>query len=122
MRELRDHIVEGKNHNERVFVEDEPGPGGACHHYVMEWGCDPYDAPRQGIWFQRGPIAENGINGVSNEQVLTILKHRLEGLATGPFPSPETDEALEHVKGALEALLRRTRDRMAREVEGRDIA
>lgn len=120
-KELKHHIVEGRNHNERVYAVDDVGPGGAHHHYKLEWG-DSYEVPPQEIWFQRGGIQNAGINGVSNEQVLAVLIDRFECLMSGPFPTPETQEALDHCRAAMEALHRRTRDRLARDVEGRETA
>jgi len=116
--ELRTHIVEGKNHNERVAVLDEVGPGGAHHSYVLGQG----ERPDLVLEFQRGGIQEVGTNGISNEQLLAVLIDRFEGFMGGSFPTSETSEALEHCRAAMEVLHRRTRDRLARDVEGRTVA
>jgi len=116
--EIKTHIVEGKNHNERVAVLDEIGPGGAHHSYALGQG----DRPDLILEFQKGGIQEVGINGISNEQLLAVLIDRFEGFLSGPFPAPETAEALEHCRTAMEVLHERTLKRMARDVEGRTVA
>lgn len=67
--------------------------------------------------FQDGPVAD-GINGVTNEVLLAILEDRLTKFQTGPFACSENDTALEHIRSAQDALLRRTREREGRRVEG----
>jgi hypothetical protein len=115
-RELKQHIVEGDsvNHQLSIHVMDEPGSGGANHHYEI--------ADDGGIFadikFQNGPIAEAGVNGITHEALLAILIDRLEGFQAGPYASANNASALGHIRGALYDLQARTRERIARGVEG----
>lgn len=70
--------------------------------------------------FQRGPIKETGVNGITHEVLLAILIDRLKGFQSGAFACPENAMALAHLEAALEMLhsRTRTRKRMARGVEG----
>lgn len=115
-RTLTAHIVEGDsvNHQLGIVVFDEPGSGGACHEYGILR--DP--ALLCGISFQNGPIKEVGVNGITHEALLAILIDRMEGFQAGPFASDDNAKALTNMKVALGFLQKRTRDRMARGVEG----
>jgi len=57
------------------------------------------------------------IDGVTNEEVLSVLIHRLETL-NQKFPCFENDMALSSLKGALSWLNARTENRIKRGVEG----
>jgi len=70
------------------------------------------------IPFQNGPINEVGVNGHTHEAYLSILIHRLECFQAGPFRGEFNENALRHLKEARMWLLERTRERMARNVEG----
>lgn len=74
MRTLTSHVVNGLNEMLRIEVLDEPGSGGACHVYGIT-----SDEPRNAetppavklpVRFQNGPIAEAGVNGISQEALL----------------------------------------------------
>lgn len=69
------------------------------------------------IQFQHGPIQENGINGVQNEQLLELLIMRTEQLDLR-MPCVENAEAIECMKAALAAFNVRTEKRRAQGVEG----
>ncbi len=122
MREITAHKVEGKGGGKditRVLVHDDPGPRGACHQYSVGVLDDP---AMLFVQFQFGPIQEVGINGVQQEHLLAIVADRLTSFQTGPFANDYNAEALEHVNAALAALKRRTTDRIARKVEGYNVA
>lgn len=147
MRELHDHKVNGLNEAIKIAVLDEPGQGGACHKYEMRIGDVPNGKPTiaeleqilasnepqsmnmhpdggittdviQRISFQNGPVKEFGFNGVSQEALLTIVIDRLRSFQQGPFSCRDNACALTHCEEALMWLQKRTRDRMARGVEG----
>jgi hypothetical protein len=99
-----------------IFVMDEPGPGGANHVYQIHHPSIGF--PDTEIAFQRGPIKENGVNGLTHEMLLAIIIDRLESFQNGPFPSRYNRMALQHAHLALAHLQNRTRDRIARGVEG----
>jgi hypothetical protein len=121
MRELTSHKVNGLNEALRICVLDKPGQGSACHQYEIAWGNAPEDMSEANptfIQFQDGPIAEVGVNGISQEALLAIVEDRLIGFQTGEYACRENAIALTKVQEAMQWLLKRTRDRMARGVEG----
>lgn len=70
------------------------------------------------IKFQHGPIPKNGINGVTNENLLFILRSRITAL-NSKYPCAENEKAIMHCDAALEALRLRTANRRNRGVEGK---
>lgn len=105
----------------RVFVNTvgEPGPGGAHVKYDLTTSSKD-KAPGffcTAMVFQHGNPDEE-INGITNEQLLAIVRHRLQGFQSGPFPCEENAEAGKHVDAALKALERRADERLARGVSG----
>ena len=60
-------------------------------------------------------------NGTTNEEVLAVLIDRLNGLQN-KFPCRENGIAIEHIESALLWLNKRTSDRKARGVEGKQAA
>lgn len=129
-RKLTSHKVNGLNDALDVVVLDQPGQGNACHRYAIT-GFDTDKNPSAidyngykasystcGIMFQNGPILESGVNGISNESLLAIIEDRLIGFQSGQFACRENAIALTKIQEAMMWLLKRTRDRMARGVEG----
>ena len=117
MRELTGHKVNGVNDGLIVKAVDAQGPGGASHEYCVE-GVEHASRLPIGIVFQYGPIKEKGVNGLTHEVLLEIIKDRLLGFQSGPYACEDNAEALSHVEAAQECLLRRTKARAARGVEG----
>ena len=135
MRELTSHKVNGLNEALRIQVLDEPGPGNACHRYHITTVETPpaigggmgSDALQKAmamskavheIRFQNGPIAEAGVNGISNEALLAIVEDRLFGFQGGEYACRENAIALTAIQEAMMWLQKRTRDCVARGVEG----
>jgi hypothetical protein len=130
MRTITDHIINPCNEKLTITVTDEPGAGGANHLYMIE-GFDsgtnascPFTA-RHGqpakhstILFQNGPIAEKGVNGVTQEVLLAIVADRLRSFQAGPYACRENALALTKIKEAQHWLQQRTLARMRRGVEG----
>lgn len=115
MRKITTHVANPANDLINLLVLDEPGPGGANHQYTIEFPDASYDT---NINFQNGPIAEHGVNGVTQEVLLAIVIDRLECFQAGPYACSENAEALRFAMGALDALKKRTIERMNRGVEG----
>ena len=141
IRKLTDHRVNGLNEALHILVIDNPGPGGANHKYVIElypsgFSTDPAEnvtpAYAVSLCFQNGPIARpDDMNGLSGEALLAVLIDRMRGFQytrddtgnnftnkPGPYACRENAIALTHLEEALFWLQKRTRDRMARGVEG----
>ncbi len=128
VRTLQGHKVNPANDVLEIEVQDAPGAGGANHLYVV-YGMDMSRNPSasdaqkdQGtkleIVFQNGPIPENGTNGITQEVLLEIVADRLRSFQAGPYACRENALALTKVEEAQMWLQKRTRDRMARNVEG----
>lgn len=109
------------------------GPGNAYQCYriipfdleVLDTAREPYRASALmravcDIRFQSGD-PKDGINGVSNEALLAVVRDRLEDFQAGPFACQGNAEALEAVTKAMDILAARTRERAARGVEGKPI-
>lgn len=122
-RHLTSHKVNGLNERIQIRVQDEPGSGGANHRYCLYVPNDAFNEELNAslvteISFQNGPINEAGVNGISNESLLAIVEDRLKGFQSGPYACGENGLALAHVQDAMHWLHHRTRERVARGVEG----
>ena len=147
MRTITDHKLNGLNDALEITVLDEPGQGGACHQYQISWG-NVERGPKQTIAeleailekndkqvsllpnggvcigntslvsFQNGPIKEAGVNGISGEALIAIVIDRLRSFQAGPFSCRDNAVALTKLEEAMMWLQKRTRDRLARGVEG----
>lgn len=118
MRTLDEHKVNPANDTLDVTVVDEPGQGGACHHYAVDVpGCEEHAVD---IHFQNGPINAdgNGVNGLTHEVLLAIVADRLRSFQKGPYSCKANACALTHIEEALHWLQQRTLERMRRGVEG----
>lgn len=119
----------------RITFQDDPGPGGAFHHYLVsvlgpEVEVTHKDGSVSGtrspilqypLHFQKGGKRDCGVNGISQEILLEVVRHRLACFQAGPFPCKENESALNHVVAALEMLRRRTAKRKVRGVEGKSV-
>lgn len=149
MRKLTDHKLNGLNDAIDVHVLDSAGSGGANHHYLMtlpDWSRHPDGSNPKGVWdiqFQKGPVGEAGFNGTSNEALLAVLIDRMRGFqykrtfqggdkeatievgfdfnSHGQYACRENAIALTYLEEALMWLQKRTRDRLARGVEGTSV-
>lgn len=126
MRTLTGHKVNGLNEALEITVVDEPGAGGACHEYridLLDNVARPGDQPATKplsvtLQFQNGPVKDAGFNGITQEVLLEIVADRLRSFQAGPHAGRENAVALTHLETAQMWLQKRTRDRMARGVEG----
>lgn len=122
MRQLDEHKVNPANDTLTINVVDEPGAGGANHIYEVVFnapslpGCPPLKP--QTIFFQNGPIAESGVNGLTHEVLLAIVADRLRSFQKGPYSCKANACALTHIEEAQHWLQQRTIERMRRGVEG----
>lgn len=125
MRNITTHKVAEHEDTVLLMATDEPGPGGANHTYWIGGFSLDEEKPdgeedEVTIQFQKGGLKEVGyLNGITNEVLLAIVKDRLECFQAGPFKCDANALALNYTNMALEALKNRTRDRLARGVEGK---
>lgn len=129
-RKITSHVTNGLNEELEIVVLDEPGHGNASHRYYIS--PKPLQTANTEnseeisrlvsatclIVFQNGPIQEVGVNGISNEALLAVVEDRLISFQAGQFSCRENAIALTHIQEALMWLQKRTRDRVARGVEG----
>lgn len=99
-----------------VSAVDGRGPGRANHKYYVR--ANEGGAVLQTIKFQNGPVKEDGVNGVQNEDLLKIVIDRLIGFQTGEYACVENEEALDLIVEACSRLNLRTARRNVRGVEG----
>jgi hypothetical protein len=118
MRTITDHKLNGLNDALTINVLDEPGQGGACHEYDILTPLVEGAYAGCRIRFQNGPIQEAGVNGISGEALIAVVIDRLRSFQAGPFACRENAIALTKLEEGLMWLQKRTRDRMARGVEG----
>ena len=101
----------------------DPASGNMSHDYNVALPnaitLDGVETSEFRIHFQHGPIAEHGVNGLTNEALLSIVRDRLEGAQTGDFRCRENALAITAIEEASLWLAKRTLDRMARGVEGK---
>jgi hypothetical protein len=68
--------------------------------------------------FQEGPIKENGVNGLCNEDLIAMVLARLEGFQNSEFRCRENALAITNFEQGLLWLRKRTMARENRGVEG----
>lgn len=91
----------------------------APHHFVLVQPLNDQTGKLVGtVDFQEGPIGEVGVNGVSNEMLITMVIARLRGFQNSEYSSRDNALAITDLENALLRLNKRTYDREARKVEG----
>src|SRR5580692_5380015 len=127
MREITTHKLNGVNDKLTIMVIDAPGMGGANHRYEVsgfDGGNNPSVKKGEGtalgalILFQNGPLQESLPNGLTIESLIALCIDRLQGFQGGDYKCRENAIALTHLEDAMHWLQHRTRQRLARGVEG----
>lgn len=116
MRTLTEHQI--NECNQAITIEADPPDaenGNASHHYFIKI---PDKQFAYQISFQQGPIKDVGTNGITHEVLIAILIDRLRGFQSGPYACQENADALTALEIARDRLHARTRNRVARGVEG----
>lgn len=96
------------------------------HRYTLENFEFPAENPQVLQFIHKEPLAEGSTelktvtNGTTNEEVLKILINRMYYL-NGKFPCRENSIVITKLEESLMWLEKRTRDRVARGVEGKQI-
>jgi hypothetical protein len=109
---------DGHGLNESIEItKDEPGPGGASHHYVFK-----IDGKTVGeLQFQRGARNEEGSTpGLTTAAVIAALIDQMRGFQTGAFPSSEGALVITKLEEAAHWLRARADNRARRGVLGVD--
>ncbi len=100
--------------NSIVITADSRDQNGGSHNYVIH-----VDGILSGeINFQKGPLQEAGLNGISDEALIAIVVDRLEGFNSQKYACRENSLAITHLQDALHWLQHRTGSRQRRGVEG----
>lgn len=76
-----------------------------------------HDVNSLSFTIQNGPVKENGVNGCQVDTVVEAAKTIIEGL-NAKFPCRENSMAITKLDECLMWLDKRTKDRVARQVEG----
>lgn len=114
-RTIDSHVVNPVNDTLKIGVFDPPGSGGAPHHYKIV-GFKGRGGEVD-LVFQNGPIAEQGVNGITHEVLLAILIDRLQCFQKGPYACRDNAVALTKFEEGQMWLQRRTLERIRRGVE-----
>lgn len=95
------------------------------HNYTLDL-FEPSGLTERLRFIKKEPVSEGSSelrtvhNGTTNEEVLRVLIHRLQGL-DAKFPCRENSIVITKLEESLMWLEKRTADRLAREVEGKQI-
>lgn len=120
-----------KRENLNEVYAGEKGVGGASHDYIIvKAGSVVYDEQEntltvnpedilETIRFQEGARKDpNATHGLTDQDLLEIVRDRLKGFQSGDMPTRETACALTHIEEALLWLSKRIKDRIERGVLG----
>ena len=119
MREITTHKCSDLNESINIVADDELGPGGANHRYRI-LVIDRFGSRNNTTYikFQKGAVKDVGLNGISDEALLAVIRDRLASFQAGPFACNENESALELIDMAIGSLKARTLNRIERGVEG----
>jgi hypothetical protein len=124
MKTLTDHKISKLNREHiNVFASDEPDVDGAHHEYIIDVSADKDSVgsepvERIVIKFQKGGLAETGVNGITDQALLAIVLDRLRGFQAGPYSCRDNSIAITKLEECLLWMGKRYTDRAARGVEG----
>lgn len=72
------------------------------------------------VKFQKGPVQEEGLNGIFMEDLILICIDQLEHFQNSEFACQENEDTLRHLRDALHSIRSRQYDRTLRGVQGRN--
>ncbi|MBY2477612.1 ABC transporter ATPase [Clostridioides difficile] len=105
----------------KLYCEDkENWKYNAPHHFTIGKADCEGDCiePIQYLSFQEGPIKEQGINGINNEDAILAVITRLKAFQESEYACKENEKAIEKLEECLMWLRKRTLDREVRNVVG----
>jgi hypothetical protein len=117
--QLTDHQINEFNSNFVTITRQDEREFGAHHRYGVYLG-DPQSTapPVMVVNFQKGPVKEHGVNGISDEALIAIVLDRLRGFQNTPHSCRENSLAITKLEEALHWLMHRSIARQRRGVEG----
>ena len=121
MSEKKLSTIQKRYNLHQVYRGDEPGAGGACHKYIVRQDkfCPHEEVVVAEIRFQHGPRGvEDSTSGVLDNDLLEIVRDRLQAFQQGDYATRENEQALIHVEEALMWMNKRVEDRAERNVLG----
>ena len=71
------------------------------------------------IKFQKGPVQDEGLNGIFLEDLLLICIDQLEHFQNSEFACQENEDTLRHLRDALHSTRSRQYERSLRKVQGK---
>lgn len=92
----------------------------ANHAYSVSTSKEPSEILAE-VKFQKGPIKENGVNGIANEDLIVMVIDRLQSFQESDYKCRENAIAITKLEEALLWLRKRTMDREKRQVEGTSV-
>jgi hypothetical protein len=113
---LKEEVLHSLLPSPRTKVEANDLVFNAPHHYVIK--AIENDNVLGEVKFQRGPILENGVNGITNEDLLAIVIDRLQHFQSSEYSCRENSVAITKLQEAQMWLEERTKNRVRRGVEG----
>lgn len=79
------------------------------------------DTVLQNIHIQKGPVKEEGLNGIFIEDMLLICINQLEYFERSSYACQENVDTLRHLRNALYSTRARQYERLLRGVQGRNL-
>lgn len=111
--------IQKRNKLNTIVTLDEKGNGNAYHEYQVIFGDIITGRAETVLSFQNGGRnIEGSINGLTGEDLLEIVRHRLQCFQTSEYACRENAIALTHIEEALLWLNKRVEDRFERGVLG----
>lgn len=102
-------VYEAQQGTIKALATDQPSENGTRHHYRVAY------QPSAGgpeidlgiIKFQNGDAARVGVNGVSDQALLSIVADHIEGFNRGPYACEANRQASYHIREAIRWLKQR---------------
>lgn len=108
--------IQRRNNLNKVFVEDIVGAGNGRHKYSIS---DNEGNELMELQYQQGArFSEGAIKGILDQDLLEIVRHRLQCFQEGDYRTRENACALTHIEEALMWMAKRADDRDERGVLG----
>lgn len=101
-----------------IYVDDVAGPGNGRHSYMIVKKDKPEEVLLE-IQYQCGARKdENSVSGILDQDLLEIVRNRLQYFQKGEYATRENACALTHIEEALMWMAKRSNDRAERGVLG----